>query len=135
MELGYKGATYTISVKTVSFGGGGDEYLVTISREDRVKRETFVDGDFNAKLNNGAMFAVLEDLYVVKRRGKESRELGFDKPVQNDAESRRAYQRRVRKFNAEVKWANKRYNAVLSELERIILKKTKNSQTRKSRAR
>ncbi len=120
VELEHKGTRYTIKVKTVTFGGGGDEYIVTITRKDRRKKETFVEGDFNAKLNNGAMFATLQDSYTVRRKGKEPEELDFDEPIKNDNESGRAYQKRVRKFRADTKWANRRYDSTLSELERIL---------------
>lgn len=120
VELEHKGVRYTVKVKTVAFGGGEDEYIVTITRQDRRKTEKFVDGDLNADLNTGEMFATLQDRYTVRRKGKEPKELDFDEPIKNDDESKKAYGRRVRKHKADTRWANRRYDATLSELERIL---------------
>ena len=77
VKLNDRRVEYTIHVKRISFGGGDDsdnEYLVTITREDRKRKDTFIEGDMGAELDNGAMFAILSDIYKEEEKGKKERE-------------------------------------------------------------
>ena len=126
VKLNDRRVEYTIHVKKITFGGGDDsdnEYLVTITREDRKRKDTFIEGDMGAELDNGAMFAILSDIYKEEEKGKKEREYEFDKPEQKDGEKPWKYRRRLKQFGKDTAKANRRYNATLSELERIIRKK------------
>jgi len=124
VELSGKGAEFTIHVKKVALGGG-DEYLLTITRKDKRKEEEFIESEPDGELQGGAMFVFLSEMYKVKWKGKKQEEFYFDKPEKNDGEKPRSYNKRVKKFESDTRWGRKQYAKALSELEIIIKSKKK----------